>query len=167
MQLNLYENHFSLITDFERFCGVFKCSRCDVLWYGCKDFLRHCRSCLGKSQVRYSGGVYHNPKTVFKRLQEMNFRSNRSETLPLLLYIDLECLFSQQDLPDGTDKLQFTARHIAMSFSVASCIPGEEAAHCEISDGDTAALVAKLVNKLENAMLHTLLKVKYEWVFEV
>jgi len=31
MRLNIYNNHLSLITDFEVYCKVYKCSRCDLL----------------------------------------------------------------------------------------------------------------------------------------
>ena len=31
MRLNLYQNHLSLITDFEKYCTVYQCSNCDEL----------------------------------------------------------------------------------------------------------------------------------------
>ena len=33
MRLNVYENHLSVIVDFEHYCGVYQCVHCDKLWY--------------------------------------------------------------------------------------------------------------------------------------
>ena len=45
MQLNVFKNHLSLIVDFEKYCDVYQCQRCDKLWYGRKKFLKHTDSC--------------------------------------------------------------------------------------------------------------------------
>ena len=33
IRLNAYQNHLSLITDFEKYCSVYQCTICDELWY--------------------------------------------------------------------------------------------------------------------------------------
>ena len=39
MRLNFYGNHLSVIVDFEQYCGVYQCVRCDKLWYqNCNDY---------------------------------------------------------------------------------------------------------------------------------
>ena len=45
MALNKYQNHLSLITDFEKYCAVYRCMSCRKLHYGRANFLRHCKTC--------------------------------------------------------------------------------------------------------------------------
>ena len=33
IRLNVYQNHLSLITDFEKYCSVYQCAICDELWH--------------------------------------------------------------------------------------------------------------------------------------
>ena len=47
-RLSVYENHLSHITDFEKYCHVFQCTKCNVLCKRSGDFSRHMKSCLGK-----------------------------------------------------------------------------------------------------------------------
>ena len=53
MRLNLYQNHLSLITDFEKYCTVYQCSNCDELWYKRNHFLRHCKKCTITTRQTY------------------------------------------------------------------------------------------------------------------
>ena len=38
MKLNLFENHFSYIFHFEKYCKIFQCVQCNVLWY-CRKYV--------------------------------------------------------------------------------------------------------------------------------
>ena len=58
MALNKYQNHLSLITDFEKFCAVYRCMSCDKLHYGRVNFLRHCKTCKVITQQTYPGGIF-------------------------------------------------------------------------------------------------------------
>ena len=59
MKLNLYNKHLSLITDFERYCHVFKCGKCSKLFYNRhNNCLQHVRNCNVKVKEIFKGGVY-------------------------------------------------------------------------------------------------------------
>ena len=70
MQWNVFKNHLSLIVDFEKYCDVYQCQRCDKLWYhwyGRKDFLRHTSSCDQTVKQSFSGGIFKNQPTIFQK----------------------------------------------------------------------------------------------------
>ena len=45
MRLNVYENHLSLITDFEKYCHVFQCIKCNVLFNRNNNLMQPIKSC--------------------------------------------------------------------------------------------------------------------------
>ena len=74
---------------------------------------------------------------------------------PFRATYDFECYFTKDDLPSGKGtKTTYIAKHIPLSFSVASNIPGYEDAKCFITDGDPQALVDKLGDYLETLSDH-------------
>ena len=58
IQLNVFKNHLSLIVDFKKYCDVYQCQRCDKLWYGRNDFLRHTSSCDQTVTQSFPGGIF-------------------------------------------------------------------------------------------------------------
>ena len=58
---------------------------------------------------------------------------------------DFECYFSDERLPTNTDHVEWIARHVPLSVSVASNVPGYEPAQCYITDGDSDKLVADMM----------------------
>ena len=66
LYLNLYENHFSYIKDLARYSKSFCCSRCGKYWKRASNVRQHEATCDGKVQLKYPGGAYHVPKTVFE-----------------------------------------------------------------------------------------------------
>ena len=95
MRLNVYENHLSLITDFEKYCHVFQCTKCNVLFKRSGDFNRHMKSCSGKVRETFPGGVYRNPPTLFERLEEIGIRVPPEDRhYPFFACFDFEAFFS-------------------------------------------------------------------------
>ena len=74
MRLNVYENHLSLITDFEKYCHVFQCTKCNVLFNRTNNSMQHTKSCSGKVGETFLGGMYENPPTLFERLEDIEIR---------------------------------------------------------------------------------------------
>ena len=70
LYLNLYEKHFSYIKDLARYSKSFQCSRCGKYWKGTNKLRRHEATCDGKVQLKYPGGAYHVPKTIFEELED-------------------------------------------------------------------------------------------------
>ena len=150
MYLNLYEAHFSYIKDIRMYSHSYKCSKCEqALWKCPYDLHRHELTCeAGVNQI-YKGGVYRPPSSIFERLDDEGIIAS-----PVLRYFpyratfDFECYFSDERLPVNSDKLQWSARHVPLSVSVASNVPGYEPAQCYVTDGDSDKLVADMMSHL-------------------
>ena len=150
MYLNLYEAHFSYIKDIRMYSHSYKCSKCEqALWKSSWELHRHERTCeAGVNQI-YKGGVYRPPASIFERLDDEGIIAS-----PVLRYFpyratfDFECYFSDERLPVNSDKLQWSARHVPLSVSVASNVPGYEPAQCYATDGDSDKLVADMMDHL-------------------
>ena len=128
----------------------YKCSKCEqALWKSSWELHRHERTCeAGVNQI-YKGGVYRPPASIFERLDDEGIIAS-----PVLRYFpyratfDFECYFSDERLPVNSDKLQWSARHVPLSVSVASNVPGYEPAQCYVTDGDSDKLVADMMDHL-------------------
>ena len=150
MYLNLYEAHFSYIKDIRMYSHSYKCSKCEqALWKSSWELHRHERTCeAGVNQI-YKGGVYRPPASIFERLDDEGIIVS-----PVLRYFphratfDFECYFSDERLPVNSDKLQWSARHVPLSVSVASNVPGYEPVLCFVTDGDADKLVGCMITRL-------------------
>ena len=70
MNLNLYEQHFSYVSNKKKYSHSYLCSKCDRLWKHVGKLHRHERTCTGDVIYKYLGGVYHTTKTVSDRLED-------------------------------------------------------------------------------------------------
>ena len=150
MTLNLYETHFSYIRDINMYCHSYRCSRCgESLWKYPSLLKRHELTCEGGIRRVYKGGVYRPPASIFERLDDEGIIvSPVLRYFPYRATFDFECYFSDERLPDNSDKLQWSARHVPLSVSVASNVPGYEPAQCYVTDGDSDKLVADMMDHL-------------------
>ena len=159
MYLNLYEAHFSYIKDIRMYSHSYKCSKCEqALWKSPWELHRHERTCEAGVNRKYKGGVYHPPPSVFERLDDEGIVVEKMlRYYPYRATFDFESYFSDERLPANSDKLQWSARHIPLSVSVASNVPGHVAPCCFITDGDSEKLVADMMRHL-----HTISDAAYE-----
>ena len=150
MYLHLYEAHFSYIKDIRMYSHSYKCSKCEqALWKSSWELHRHERTCeAGVNQI-YKGGVYRPPASIFERLDDEGIIvSPVLRYFPYRATFDFECYFSDERLPVNSDKLQWSARHVPLSVSVASNVPGYEPALCFVTDGDADKLVGCMITRL-------------------
>ena len=147
MYVNLYEPHFSYIKDIRMYSHSYKCSKCEnSLWKYPSLLKRHELTCEAGVRHVYNGGVYHPPPSVFERLDDEGIVVDEGlRYYPYRGTFDFECYFSDERLPINSDKLQWSARHVPLSVSVASNVPGYEPAQCYITDGDSDKLVAYMM----------------------
>ena len=147
MYMNLYETHYSYIQDIGKYCHSYRCRKCgDSLWKRPWELHRHERTCeVGVRRV-YKGGVYRPPSSIFERLDDEGIIvEDVLRYYPYRATFDFECYFDRNNLPANTNTLQWSARHVPLSVSVASNVPGYEPAQCYITDGDSDKLVADMM----------------------
>ena len=99
----------------------------------------------------YPGGVYHSTPSVFERLDDENIRVAESlRYYPYRATFDFECWFDTEQLPSDSDQVHWVARHVPLSVSVASNVPGHEQVKCLVTDGDTNKLVSVMMDILRS-----------------
>ena len=150
MNMNLHETHYSYIRDIGKYCHSYRCRKCgDSLWKYPSWLKIHESTCEGGIRRVYKGGVYHPPPSVFERLDDEGIVVDEGlGYYPYRATFDFECFFTGDKLPADTDHVQWMARHVPLSVSVASNVPGYEPAQCYITDGDSDKLVADMMDHL-------------------
>ena len=110
---------------------------------------RHELTCEGGIRRVYKGGVYHPTPSVFQRLEDEGIHIvDVLRFYPYRATFDFECFFDGENLPTTTDHVEWVARHVPLSVSVASNVPGYEAPRCFVTDGDSNKLVAEMMSHL-------------------
>ena len=150
MNMNLHETHYSYIQDIGKYCHSYRCRKCgDSLWKRPWKLHRHESTCEAGVNRIYKGGVYRPPSSIFERLDDEGVVvSDSLRFYPYRATFDFECFFTGDNLPANSDKLQWSARHVPLSVSVASNVPGYEPAQCYVTDGDSDKLVADMMDHL-------------------
>ena len=128
----------------------YMCSKCEnSLWKYPSLLKRHELTCEAGVRHVYNGGVYHPPPSVFERLDdEGSVVDEGLRYYPYRATFDFECFFTGDNLPTDTDHVQWVARHVPLSVSVASNVPGYEPALCFVTDGDADKLVGCMMTRL-------------------
>ena len=150
MYVNLYGTHFSYIQDMKSYSHSYMCSKCEnSLWKYPSLLKRHELTCEAGVRHVYNGGVYHPPPSVFERLDDEGIVVDEGlRYYPYRATFDFECFFTGDNLPADTDHVQWVARHVPLSVSVASNVPGYEPALCFVTDGDADKLVGCMMTRL-------------------
>ena len=150
MYVNLHESHYSYIQDIGKYCHSYRCRKCgDSLWKRPWELHRHESTCEAGVRHVYNGGVYHPPPSVFERLDDEGIVVEKMlRYYPYRATFDFESYFDRDNVPADTNTLQWSARHVPLSVSVASNVPGHEDAQCYITNGDSDKLVADMMSHL-------------------
>ena len=150
MYVNIFETHFSYIKDINMYSRSWRCRNCEqALWKSSWELYRHERTCEAGVNRIYKGGVYRPPSSVFERLDDEGIVVGDSlRFYPYRATFDFESFFTGDTLPADTDHVQWVARHIPLSVSVASNVPGYEDAQCYITDGDSDKLLGAMMSGL-------------------
>ena len=108
----MYQNHLSLVKDFDFYCavGLFQCKTCTKLWYSRDHYLRHCKKCTAGVRESCSGGIYKATPTIFQKLEEINvFVPQKDRYYPFFACYNFESFFDCNNLPKNSKMLSFEA----------------------------------------------------------
>ena len=115
MKVNVFENHLSLIVNFEKYCHVYQCMHCDKLWHQNYNYYRHTKTCTTTVHESFPRGVYHNPhtRTIFEKLEQIGIQVPKQDRIyPYYACYDFEAYLCRDQLPENGPKLMFEARHV-------------------------------------------------------
>ena len=171
LYLNLYENHFSYIKDLAWYSKSFCCSRCGNYWKRASNLRQHEKTCDGKVHLKYPGGAYHVPKTIFEELEDEGIIvPEEARYFPYRATFDFECFFDKERAQElkNTKKLNWESAHVPLSVSVCSNVPGYQAPKCFVSNGDPNVFITEFMQYLTKISLKSssILREQFAPVFE-
>ena len=170
LYLNLHGTHYSYIQDRRKYCHSYRCRKSgDSLWKDAWHLRNHESTCTGGVRRVYPGGVYHSTPSVFERLADENIRvAEALQYYPYRATFDFECWFDTEHLPADSARVHWVARHVPLSVSVASNVPGHEQVTCIVTDGDVNKLVSTMMTVLQamSEAAYDKIKDSYDHVLE-
>ena len=171
LYLNLYEKHFSYIKDLARYSKSFCCSRCGKYWKRASNLRQHETTCDGKVQLKYPGGAYHVPKTIFEESEDEGIIvPEKARYFPYRATFDFECYFNKEKAEElkNTEKLNWQSAHVPLSVSVCSNAPEYQEPKCFVSSGDPKEFIEEFIQYLVSISTKSssLLQEQFAEVFE-
>ena len=151
LYLNLHKDHFSYIKNLKMYSKSYRCSKCGKYWKHAGKLHRHELTCEAKTRRHFPGNAYNVPPTVFEELDDEGIHV--AKDLRFFKYFatfDFESMFSKTDLPENTAKLEWENKHVPLSVSVCSNVPGYQDAKCFITNGNSHDLIKEFVDYLVN-----------------
>ena len=173
LQLLSYEQHFCYISNVDKLGHAFSCVKCKKLWKKKFSLNRHEKTCNGTGQKQtYAGGVYIPPPSPLEILQSNGLTVDPEDTFPFRATFDFETFFEKDNLPVTkikNSKTVYTARHVPLSVSVSSNVPGYDSPKFFVnSENDPQHLVDQFVDYLQKISRTSfdLMQVRYASVYE-
>ncbi len=169
MNINLFGDHFSFITDLQVYSKAYRCTKCDKHFTLLYRLKRHQVGCDGNVTHVFPGGMYRPTPTIFDRLKSEDIDvPDDMKFYPYRATFDFECYFESSDRRTPSGKFKVEARHIPLSASVASNVDGYESPKTFITDGNSQQLVDDMVQYLQEISRagFELLNSSYTPVFE-
>ena len=147
------QRHVHLITDLNRYAQSFLCSKCSRPFKQEHRRRQHEATCTRSSTYVYKGGPYYITQNVFKDLSDVGI--DVPEDLRFHKYratFDYEAYMYKE--PEDTRKQNnpagYECRHVPMSCSIASNVPGHEGPVCLVSSGSPQDLVSQMLTVLND-----------------
>ena len=94
MTLNLYNHHFSLVTDLDKYTQFHMCHECRRLFQSEYNLYTNIKKDCTKVNFIYQGGIYRNKTSVFERLNELGIDTPTDLRIyPYKIVYDIESYF--------------------------------------------------------------------------
>ncbi|KAK3736484.1 hypothetical protein QZH41_017403, partial [Actinostola sp. cb2023] len=149
LYLNLYKYHFSYIKSLTRYSKSYQCSKCGKYWKNGFRLNRHELKCEPKTRLRFPGAAYVIPPTIFEQLADEGIQvPDELRYFKYFATFDFESMLDKSDLPENTTKLTWVNKHVPLSFSVCSNVPGSKEPKCFITNGNSHAFIKQFVDYL-------------------
>ena len=149
MNLNLYSNHFSYITDINYFCGRHQCRKCNRLFKKTRSVKIHLKHCSMVTKMMYKGGFFSTSKSIFQELEQFGFLTDiKDKFYPHFIVFDFESILKkvQQKV---SDKIMIIQSHRPISVSACSNVDGYDKAICFVNSDINDLLKDMINHKLE------------------
>lgn len=154
-----HDNHFCYIKKIDNFVSSFKCSRCSKIWSNSIACHRHEKTCGDFCKHEFRGGYCEKTKSVFEDLPK---KYQDKKFFDYYITYDFESILSKiEDV--RTDRLKYTNKHLPVSFSLCSNIPGYDKDPIFVCHNNVKELIDMFVKNLVDmsAKAYDINKVKY------
>ena len=146
LYLNLYDNHFSFISAFQKYSNRYRCMKCNKVFEHNGNYRQHLKSCDGGTKQIFYNGVFKLPSTIFEELETYGINIPQEKRIyKYRITFDCEVFLTRDDTPANTAKIEYSHRHNLASISVCSNVPNYENPMCFISNGSPKELVMEVV----------------------
>jgi len=139
-----HNKHFCYIKKIENFVSSFKCSRCAKLWNTSTACHRHEKTCGDFCKHEFRGGYCEKTKSVF---EDLPTRFQKDKFFDYFITFDFESILSKIE-DKRTDSLSFTNKHVPVSFSLFSNIPGYDKDPIFVCNNNVKELIDIFVKNL-------------------
>ena len=162
LNLNVFNNHVNRITDVGKYANGYECIYCSSLFRYPSYVRRHEKTCTQKTKLIFKGGAYKAPVTLFDKLEEVGIKVPHSKRFfPYFICFDFEAILVKEPI-ERTERMKYTHRHVAVSCSLASNIPGHTKPVCVIDESEDG-LVNKMFEQLDKIRVHGVACTQGKW----
>ena len=149
------KEHFCYLKDVRYAARSFSCQECRTLFVAHHLLMNHkCLGAKGQKEI-YPGGVYLPGQTTIEKLVENGLPIQRNFVFPYRITYDFESYFDSTQCEDKGEKTKVLNRHVPLSVSVASNVPGYEAPKCFISTGNPQKLIDEFITHVEEISMQS------------
>jgi G:T-mismatch repair DNA endonuclease (very short patch repair protein) len=120
LNLNLYENHLSYITDFQQYAKKFQCRFCSKVLYKKYHYERHETNCETKQTLHFVGGFHKQKATIFEELDYFGIHVDEEKRFfKEFIVFDMESILKPLK-NKRSEKIVWTHEHCPVSVSICS-----------------------------------------------
>ena len=150
MYLNLYKNHFSLITNFAAYAKKYACPFCGRAFTRSCKMKDHEKICSDRVKYNFPGGIYHPHLSIFDQIQQtLGITTDPAlQFFPWFAVYDFESVLKPVHQNNEEANTQYITEHIPVSVSISSNVEGFTDPHCIINE-DPDDLVKEMCDHLE------------------
>ncbi|MEW8545912.1 MAG: hypothetical protein AB2693_20510 [Candidatus Thiodiazotropha sp.] len=165
MNLNLFENHLSYIMRFHSYASKYQCNLCDRLFSRASKLHRHDKICDKVTSLKFSGGFYSAPKTIFEKLSEIGIEVEKPlQHYPWMIVYDMESLL----LDKSNEGTMWKTEHRPVSVCINSNVSEFENVKF-ILDSDDDKLLQQMIEYMNTISdkAYELSKCRWKNVFDL
>jgi len=135
LNLNVFnDSHFSLILDLDSYTSFFVCQSCSRKFARRFCLTRHTCKKAEETRRSFPGGAWEPPKSPFDDINLLPDVEVEKVYYEYRIAYDIECFLDTENLPESTEKVEFTSSHRLLSVSVCSNVPGHTEPVCLVRD---------------------------------
>ena len=151
LNLNMYKNHLSLITNFNDYGKIWSCTKCHYVFPSKYNLKRHTgiRKDCTQVQFTYKGGVYKPGRTIFQKLKELDIEvAPELQIYPYKIVFDFESYFVKSK-NRSMGNTEISLDHVPLSASIASDFPGFTEPVCFVQSSESVNLVERVLSYID------------------